>query len=64
MKLKVNSKEQVTQTRFIETENKASNIFCLLCFMRVAFNNRVIVKFDTFLDLFAVTNTLLLLFFK
>ncbi len=47
MKLKVNSKEQVTQTRFIATENNATKIF-LFCFMWVAFNNRAIVKFDTF----------------
>ena len=62
MKLKVNSKEQVTQTRFIATENNATNTF-LFCFMWVAFNNRAIVKFDTFLDLYDITNILLLFFY-
>jgi hypothetical protein len=44
MKLKVNSKEQVTQTRFIETENNATNIFdyFVLCGL-----HSTIVKFDT-----------------
>ncbi len=62
MKLKVNSTEQVTQTRLIATENKATNIFCLFCFMWVAFNNRAIVKFDTFLDLYDITNIFIIVF--